>query len=150
MREWLSWWSATLPRSRPRVRVPSRALEKRRISRKTGSSFFDPEGVRTPHFMRGSRSRLPARSALNALRRRAGLRSTSVGAKRTSPGRSAPTGPRGPSAPERSVFESLELTDTTLTERTKNKPLLCRSLFFVGATGFEPATSASRTMKGMC
>ena len=47
MREWLSWWSATLPRSRPRVRVPSRALEKRRISRKTGSSFFDPEGVRT-------------------------------------------------------------------------------------------------------
>ena len=27
MREWLSWWSATLPRSRPRVRVPSRALE---------------------------------------------------------------------------------------------------------------------------
>ena len=26
MREWLSWWSATLPRSRPRVRVPSRAL----------------------------------------------------------------------------------------------------------------------------
>ena len=34
MREWLSWWSATLPRSRPRVRVPSRALllhEKRSI-----------------------------------------------------------------------------------------------------------------------
>ena len=28
MREWLSWWSATLPRSRPRVRVPSRALIK--------------------------------------------------------------------------------------------------------------------------
>lgn len=28
MREWLSWWSATLPRSRPRVRVPSRALLK--------------------------------------------------------------------------------------------------------------------------
>ena len=27
MREWLSWWSATLPRSRPRVRVPSRALK---------------------------------------------------------------------------------------------------------------------------
>ncbi len=26
MREWLSWWSAALPRSRPRVRVPSRAL----------------------------------------------------------------------------------------------------------------------------
>ena len=26
MREWLSWWSATLPRSGSRVRVPSRAL----------------------------------------------------------------------------------------------------------------------------
>ena len=26
MREWLSWWSTTLPRSGPRVRVPSRAL----------------------------------------------------------------------------------------------------------------------------
>ena len=25
MREWLSWWSTTLPRSGPRVRVPSRA-----------------------------------------------------------------------------------------------------------------------------
>ena len=30
MREWLSWWSATLPRSRPRVRVPSRALFKKK------------------------------------------------------------------------------------------------------------------------
>ena len=28
MREWLSWWSTTLPRSGPRVRVPSRALIK--------------------------------------------------------------------------------------------------------------------------
>ena len=27
MREWLSWWSTTLPRSGPRVRVPSRALD---------------------------------------------------------------------------------------------------------------------------
>ena len=26
MREWLSWWSTTLPRSGPRVRVPYRAL----------------------------------------------------------------------------------------------------------------------------
>ena len=26
MREWLSWWSTTLPRSGPRVRVPSRAF----------------------------------------------------------------------------------------------------------------------------
>ena len=27
LREWLSWWSTTLPRSGPRVRVPSRARE---------------------------------------------------------------------------------------------------------------------------
>ena len=26
MREWLSWWSTTLPRSGSRVRVPSRAF----------------------------------------------------------------------------------------------------------------------------
>ena len=37
MREWLSWWSATLPRSRPRVRVPSRARQKRTSDR---MSFF--------------------------------------------------------------------------------------------------------------
>ena len=30
-REWLSWWSTTLPRSGPRVRVPSRALVKLHI-----------------------------------------------------------------------------------------------------------------------
>ena len=55
MREWLSWWSATLPRSRPRVRVPSRALKKE-VHPKGWTSFFDPEGVRTPHKMLGSRS----------------------------------------------------------------------------------------------
>ena len=38
MREWLSWWSATLPRSRPRVRVPSRAFFMQRISVRI--SFF--------------------------------------------------------------------------------------------------------------
>ncbi len=36
MREWLSWWSTTLPRSGSRVRVPSRALEKMSIT----TSFF--------------------------------------------------------------------------------------------------------------
>ncbi len=30
MREWLSWWSTTLPRSGSRVRVPSRALKTKR------------------------------------------------------------------------------------------------------------------------
>ena len=30
MREWLSWWSTTLPRSGSRVRVPSRALKTRK------------------------------------------------------------------------------------------------------------------------
>ena len=48
MREWLSWWSATLPRSRPRVRVPSRALKKIRISRKTGSYFFVSTSAHKP------------------------------------------------------------------------------------------------------
>ena len=38
MREWLSWWSATLPRSRPRVRVPSRALNK--TGRKPRNTMF--------------------------------------------------------------------------------------------------------------
>ena len=34
MREWLSWWSTTLPRLGSRVRVPSRALKnEKRISR---------------------------------------------------------------------------------------------------------------------
>ena len=39
MREWLSWWSATLPRSRPRVRVPSRAFFMQRDIR-LDISFF--------------------------------------------------------------------------------------------------------------
>ena len=33
MREWLSWWSTTLPRSGSRVRVPSRALKKQERER---------------------------------------------------------------------------------------------------------------------
>ena len=44
MREWLSWWSTTLPRSGPRVRVPSRALifclGKSRVIGIVGNSFF--------------------------------------------------------------------------------------------------------------
>ena len=40
MREWLSWWSATLPRSRPRVRVPSRALIFTRKGVSERYSFF--------------------------------------------------------------------------------------------------------------
>ena len=36
MREWLSWWSTTLPRSGPRVRVPSRAL----INKKYSNEYF--------------------------------------------------------------------------------------------------------------
>ena len=39
MREWLSWWSTTLPRSGSRVRVPSRAFfNKKEISNRI--SFF--------------------------------------------------------------------------------------------------------------
>ena len=39
MREWLSWWSATLPRSRPRVRVPSRALNNKKKDIRNGYPF---------------------------------------------------------------------------------------------------------------
>ena len=52
MREWLSWWSTTLPRSGPRVRVPSRALfhQKKDIIQ---MSFFDkssPAGLELSSF----------------------------------------------------------------------------------------------------
>ena len=69
MREWLSWWSTTLPRSGPRVRVPSRALKGTRKGYPNGYSFlvFEPR--------RGSKVR--------------GLRSASVVAEQTSPGRFA-------------------------------------------------------------
>ena len=42
MREWLSWWSTTLPRSGPRVRVPSRALFKNcgNLEKLSVSTFF--------------------------------------------------------------------------------------------------------------
>ena len=43
MREWLSWWSTTLPRSGPRVRVPSRALGKE-IHRMMYLFFSSPAG----------------------------------------------------------------------------------------------------------
>ena len=38
LREWLSWWSTTLPRSGSRVRVPSRALMNK-------NSFIDENGI---------------------------------------------------------------------------------------------------------
>ena len=40
MREWLSWWSATLPRSRPRVRVPSRALKSQILKKYLGFLLY--------------------------------------------------------------------------------------------------------------
>ena len=40
MREWLSWWSATLPRSRPRVRVPSRAFVLHKKGHPVGCLFL--------------------------------------------------------------------------------------------------------------
>ena len=69
MRKWLSWWSTTLPRSGPRVRVPSRALKGTRKGYPKGYPFlvFEP--------CRGSKVR--------------GLRSASVVAEQTSPGRFA-------------------------------------------------------------
>ena len=76
MREWLSWWSATLPRSRPRVRVPSRAL----LLHKKGASermlFFSckksPKGSSQWHelkFIPGSRSQ-PTWSGLRSAQNR--------------------------------------------------------------------------------
>ena len=56
LREWLSWWSATLPRSRPRVRVPSRALKE------TQKDGIQPDTIflcfRAPPGLEGSRSPL--------------------------------------------------------------------------------------------
>ena len=40
MREWLSWWSTTLPRSGSRVRVPSRALNEAKTFSYEGFRFF--------------------------------------------------------------------------------------------------------------
>ncbi len=40
MREWLSWWSTTLPRSGSRVRVPSRALNEAKAFSYEGFRFF--------------------------------------------------------------------------------------------------------------
>ena len=40
MREWLSWWSTTLPRSGSRVRVPSRALNSTRKGIRNGYPFL--------------------------------------------------------------------------------------------------------------
>ena len=70
MHEWLSWWSTTLPRSGPRVRVPSRA----RINMKKGY----PNGY--PFFMLPERSRYP---------KVRGLRFAPVVAEQTSTGRFA-------------------------------------------------------------
>ena len=39
MREWLSWWSTTLPRSGSRVRVPSRALKENKKTSILGCLF---------------------------------------------------------------------------------------------------------------
>ena len=58
-------------------------------------------------------------------------------------------GPRGPSAPERMRLKRLEVADITPFAPIKKKRILVlRILFlFIGATGFEPATSASRTQR---
>ena len=68
-REWLSWWSTTLPRLGSRVRVPSRALKNRKKDIQKRISFFvmfKPDG-----------------------RKRRGLHSVPGVAKRTSTGCSA-------------------------------------------------------------
>ncbi len=49
MREWLSWWSTTLPRSGSRVRVPSRALlnEAETLMNTAFPFFFVPANLKT-------------------------------------------------------------------------------------------------------
>ena len=49
MREWLSWWSTTLPRSGPRVRVPSRAGKIKRLSQRIVALFYQHEMFWNPH-----------------------------------------------------------------------------------------------------
>ncbi len=49
MREWLSWWSTTLPRSGPRVRVPSRAGKIKRLSQWIVALFYQHEMFGNPH-----------------------------------------------------------------------------------------------------
>ena len=70
MREWLSWWSTTLPRLGSRVRVPSRALKNKKKGYPETDILF-----------------LIVRALPDSNIR--GLRSASVVAKRTSTGRSA-------------------------------------------------------------
>ena len=69
-----------------------------------------------------------------------GLRFASVGSKPRSPG------PREPSAPERCVQSDTGHRCNTL-RQTKISFHICGSLFFVVATRFELATSASRTQR---
>ena len=100
MREWLSWWSTTLPRSGPRVRVPSRALKKRDTSHDV-SLFFESCRTRSFEFLRSAPVRAeqtstgclasPFRSGrcLTASTGRWLLRSASVGAEQTSTGHRA-------------------------------------------------------------
>ena len=69
MREWLSWWSATLPRSRPRVRVPSRALEKNESWLENQLLFFcEHECSRTHANTHGFWVYAPLRSAQSWVR----------------------------------------------------------------------------------
>ncbi len=50
MREWLSWWSTTLPRSGSRVRVPSRALKENKKDIRERVSFLFSSAVGTQRF----------------------------------------------------------------------------------------------------
>ena len=63
MREWLSWWSTTLPRSGSRVRVPSRALwNTKRISHR-GYPFCVPRSSADTRRVRVSTLRSGRRKA---------------------------------------------------------------------------------------
>ena len=120
MREWLSWWSTTLPRLGSRVRVPSRALKKEAVPFGIVFSIVGPNprvrGLRSAPVRAKPRSPGP-RAPSRALKKEAvpfGIVFSIVGPNprvrglRSAPVRAKPRFP-GPRAPSRAlfIFESL-------------------------------------------
>ena len=103
MREWLSWWSTTLPRSGSRVRVPSRALliykryPKRipfvykRVLPDSNGSYLRSTSVGANGSPMDFQHPVSRNEGLRRTRTVRGLRSAPVGAEPTSTGCRAPS-----------------------------------------------------------
>ena len=103
MREWLSWWSTTLPRSGSRVRVPSRALliykryPKRipfvykRVLPDSNGSYLRSTSVGANGSPMDFQHPVSRNEGLRRTRTVLGLRSAPVGAEPTSTGCRAPS-----------------------------------------------------------